>query len=242
MSGHSRWAQIKHHKAGADAKKGALFSKLARSISVAARDGGTNPETNAKLRQAIEYARGAGLPKDNVERAIARAESALDVAGLKSVEYEAYGPGGVALLMSGLTDNSNRTTNEIKKILSGHNGRLAETGSVSWMFDTKMLIPFPMNERTAEELELALIDAGAEETERADDTMHVLIEPERLNAFLETTRSRGLESSPASLIKIPKSAAELDPARMQEISRLGEELEGHPDIHEVWTNAKERGL
>lgn len=145
MSGHSRWAQIKHKKAGTDAKRGAAFSKLIRLITVAAREGGPDPEANFKLRQVMDQARAAGLPKDNIERAAARAKGSEETANLRAVEYEVYGPGGSAFLVSGLTDNPNRTTGEIKRLVDEYGGRLATAGSVAWMFERRIVVEFQVS-------------------------------------------------------------------------------------------------
>jgi YebC/PmpR family DNA-binding regulatory protein len=239
MSGHSKWAQIKHKKAGTDAKRGALFSKLARTISVAARDGGANPDLNAHLRQAIEYASNAGLPKENIERAISRAESASDIANLKSVEYEAYGPGGIALIIAGLTDNSNRTTNEVKRILADHGGRLADTGSVAWMFDQRVLASFPVDAESPDTIELSLIDAGAEDTVLDEGRIEAIVTPENLGSFLK--KAKGVELVPTSthLIAVPKSRTEPTAEDTETLIKLMEALDEHPDVQEVWTNARE---
>lgn len=239
MSGHSKWAQIKHRKAGTDAKKGALFSKLARIISVAARDGGANPETNTKLRQAIEQARGAGLPKGNVERAVDRAASASDVQNVKAVEYEAYGPGGLAVLISGLTDNSNRTTNEVKRILADHGGRLAETGSVGWMFERRILATFPLASTSAEQLELLLIDAGATDTNVGENSVEAMIAPDDVSAFTEKMKSSGCMPSHTEFIAVPKTPVALATEEGARAKTLIELLEDHPDVNEVWTNIRE---
>lgn len=239
MSGHSKWAQIKHKKAGTDARRGILFSKLARAISVAARDGGANPDTNAKLRQAIEYAGSAGLPKENIERAIARAEHAADVANLKAVEYEAYGPGGIALLIAGLTDNSNRTTNEVKRILADYGGRLADVGNVAWMFDQRVLASFPADTASLDAGELSLIDAGAEDTTMYERHIDAIVPPERLGSFLEKAGASGLIPTTTHLIAVPKSTIEPTAEDAATLAKLTDALEGHADVQEIWTNARE---
>jgi len=239
MSGHSKWTQIKHKKAGTDAKRGALFSKLARTISVAARDGGANPNLNARLRQAIEYASNAGLPKENIERAVSRAESASDIANLKPVEYEAYGPGGTALIIAGLTDNSNRTTNEVKRILADHGGRLADAGSVAWMFDQRVLVSFPVEGESLDTIELSLIDAGAEDTAADTDHIEAIVVPENLGLFLEKAKKVGLAPTSTHLIAVPKSKIKATAEVVETLTKLTDALDEHPDVQEVWTNARE---
>lgn len=239
MSGHSRWAQVKHRKAGADAKKGTLFSKLSRVISIAARDGGANPEANVKLRQAIDQARSAGLPKENIERALERAESSADVANLTAVEYEAFGPGGAALLISGLTDNANRTTHEVKKILAEHGGRWSDGGSVAWMFERKIIVSFASRKENAADMELALIDAGATDTAIADGQVEGIVAPETLSSFLARASAAGLAPSSQHLVWIATTTVALDPVKQAEVERLVNALEDHADITEVWTNMQE---
>ncbi|OHA08353.1 MAG: hypothetical protein A3A44_03045 [Candidatus Sungbacteria bacterium RIFCSPLOWO2_01_FULL_60_25] len=241
MSGHSKWAQIKHQKAGTDAKRGALFSKLARIVTVAARDGGANPDMNAKLRQAVEQAREAGVPKDNIERAILRATgSGADAAALRAFEYEAYGPGGSAFLVAGLTDSPNRTTNEIKRILEERGGRLAASGSVLWMFERKVAfaLPLPPTERR-DELELALIDSGADAIEADANALHVLVPPERAARFAERLGARGIAPLRSSLIALPKTSVPLGPTDAASAAALAAALEEQDDVTGVSTNVRE---
>lgn len=242
MSGHSRWAQIKHKKAGADAKRGALFSKLGRFIAVAARDGGTDPNVNARLRQAMEQAREAGMPKENIERAIARAKSTADTGALQPLEYEAYGPGGSAYLLWGLTDNSNRTTNEIKHILSERGGRLAPAGSVTWLFLRKVVLEFTIQEGSNEDLELALIDAGAEDTGKSQTCFQALVPPEKLESFLNAVSARSLVPVRTTFVAVPKQTIALDGNTYEMAKALAETLEEHNDINEVWTNFDSGGI
>ncbi len=239
MSGHSKWAQIKHKKAGTDAKRGALFSKLIRLITVAAKEGGSDLAANFKLRQTLAQARSAGLPKENIERAIARSSSASgDSPDLKRVEYEAYGPGGSGYLISGLTDNSNRTTAEIKHLLEKFGGRLAASGSVAWMFDRRILIELPIPPANAEETELALIDAGAENTnaDQESSRLQAVVNPEEFEVFQEKIKELGLTMVESAFAAIPKNTIELDPAAQNKAAALIEALEDHPDINDVWTN------
>ena len=236
MAGHSRWAQIRHKKAGTDAKRGALFSKLARPIALAARDGGGDPALNPKLRQAMEQAREAGMPKENIERAILRGSGGGEAANLSSVEYEAYGPGGSAFLIAGLTDNPNRTTNEIKNILDKFGGRLAEAGSVAWLFRRAVVFEFDLPAASsAEVLELALIDAGAIDTEASRDTLRVLVAPESSEAFQKHIASRGLVARRQYLAAIPQNPLALDPAIRSRVEALREALDEDPDVTDIWT-------
>ncbi|RJQ37215.1 YebC/PmpR family DNA-binding transcriptional regulator [Candidatus Parcubacteria bacterium] len=237
MAGHSRWAQIKHQKSGTDAKRGVLFSKLGRIITIAARDGGPDPAMNPKLRQAVDQARAAGVPKDNIERAIQRAAGSADAANLRAMEYEAYGPGGAAFLIAALTDSPNRTTNEVKRLLDDHGGRLAETGSVAWMFERKIAIALPPPPATArDEFELFLIDGGAEAIEEDDDALHVLIAPDRSAAFIAHLTTRGAAPLSTALTAISKNPMTLSPADKTAAATLAAELEDHADVTDVWTN------
>jgi|SRR3989338_8099590 len=238
MSGHSKWAQIKHQKAGTDAKRGTLFSKLARMITVAARDARGNPDMNPKLRQAVEQAREAGLPKDNIERAIERATgSGADATALRAFAYEAYGPGGSAFLITGLTDSQNRTTNEIKRILDEHGGRLAESGSVAWMFERKVAftLPLPQAEQR-DECELYLIDGGADAIETDAEALCVLVQPERAARFPEHLAARGIIPLRSALTAIPKTSIALGPEDAATVEELAAALLDQDDVTDVWTN------
>lgn len=237
MSGHSKWTQIKHKKAGTDAKRGALFSKLTRLITASAREGGGDPNANFKLRQAVDQARAAGLPKDNIERAIARSStSGAEDANLKEVEYEAYGPGGSAFLISGLTDNSNRTTNEIKHLLEDHGGRLAASGSVAWMFERRIVFEFAPEGRDTETTELALIDAGADDTRVEAGFILASLAPEKANDFEQAAAALGLKATTSSFVAIPKNTVVLNDKDLTAASALSEALENHQDINDVWVN------
>ncbi len=239
MAGHSRWAQIRHKKAGSDAKRGALFSKLARVIAVASREGGADPRANPKLRSAIEQARDAGLPKENIERAIARGGGGAEGENLRPLEYEAYGPGGIAILMSALSDNPNRTTGELKRILADGGGRMAEAGSVGWMFERRIAVDFVRPAADPEDAELALIDAGAEDTGLLEDRIRALVIPERQDAFLQSANGRGLTPLASSLVLIPKNPIALGLAERQDADSLTAALGEHPDVIDVWTNLAE---
>ncbi|MBI2055499.1 MAG: YebC/PmpR family DNA-binding transcriptional regulator [Candidatus Sungbacteria bacterium] len=229
---------MKHKKAGTDAKRAAIFSKLSRLITAAAAEGGSDPEANFKLRQAVDQAREAGMPKGNIERATERASSSgRDGISFHAVEYEAYGPGGSAFLISGLTDNSNRTTGEIKRIIDDFGGRLAGAGSVAWMFDRRVIMEFAPPNQKSDEMELELIDAGAEDVLRREDRIQAVIRPEKCDAFQRAINDRGLLPVSASVIAArPRNAIALDQKDLTAAEAMISALEDHPDINDVWTN------
>lgn len=239
MSGHSHWARVKHKKTGTDAKRGAVFSKLIRLITVAAKEGGPDPEANFKLRQVMDQARAAGLPKDNIERAAARAKGSMETDNLRAVEYEIYGPSGSVFLVSGLTDNPNRTTGEIKRLVDNHGGRLAAAGGVNWMFDRRMVVEFQTNRETAEETELSLIDAGAEDTTIGDGMVKAVVAPENYDAFQKIISPLALKLESSLFTAVPKNTVGLNPDDQTKAEAIIAALEEHPDIDEVWTNIAE---
>ncbi|MEK9148297.1 MAG: YebC/PmpR family DNA-binding transcriptional regulator [Patescibacteria group bacterium] len=238
MAGHSRWAQVKHKKAGSDARRGMLFSKLGRLISVAAREGGANPDTNPKLRQVIDQARASGIPKENIERAIEHGAGGPEPAKLRAMEYEAYGPGGMALVISVVTDNPNRTLADIKRILGEFGGRLAEAGSVTWMFERRYAADFALPGEGAEEFELRLIDAGAEDIARIPERLRAVVRPEGWSSFQSTIQDRGLTPLAIESIVVSKNMVAVDPQNKNRSATLVQTLEDHPDVTEVWTNLK----
>lgn len=234
MSGHSKWAQIKHKKAATDAKKGKLFSQLSRAITVATKSG-ADSDMNAALRFAIEKARQANMPASNIEKAIRRAGE-KDAAILTEVRYEAYGPGGVALLIEGITDNTNRTSNEVKRILQKHDGKLAEPGAVSWMFVKKEV--FSVSEdigSKTEEVELLLIDAGAEDIIKEEGGVRIVADPGRAEAVLATLGRRHITAE-ASTEWVAQSTVALNKTDQQAVQRLYEALEEYEDITHVSSN------
>ncbi|MBI2175305.1 MAG: YebC/PmpR family DNA-binding transcriptional regulator [Parcubacteria group bacterium] len=220
MSGHSKWAQIKHKKAATDAKKGKLFSQLSRAITLAAKTGRTDPEMNAALRLAVEKARQANMPASNI------------------VRYEAYGPGGAALLIEGITDNTNRTSNEVKRILQTHGGKLAAPGSVGWMFNKKEVFTVSTKDGdTTEALELAFIDAGAEDITKEDKALRVIVAPERAEE-VRTAMERLHITAESSAEWITQNTVLLNAADQHAMLQLYEALEEHEDITHVSSNEK----
>src|ERR687888_2079955 len=211
MAGHSKWAQIKRKKGAADARLGQLFAKLARAITVAARDGGGDPDGNAALANAIEKAKALRMPKENIERAIARGTGAgADATAIESVTYEGYGPGGVAILIECLTDNRNRTAAEIRHIFTRADANLGEPGSVAWMFEKKGVLLVDANRYSEDDL-MAAIDAGAEDLSSEGDSIRIVCEPARLRAVREALEASGVEVQSTEQSMLPKSVVDVGP-------------------------------
>lgn len=238
MAGHSKWAQIKRQKAAADFRKGQIFSKLAREIQVAVREGGPNPEANVRLRMAIERARREGMPKDTIEGAIAKASGAAGGGEqYETVVYEGYGPGGIAIMAIALTDNRNRTASEVRHAFTKHGGSLGESGSVAWQFDTVGQIVVPLDGRDADEVALLAIDAGARDFEIDDGTLVITTEPELLSEVVEKLQEAGIPVQQADIQRVPQTTVELEGSQAQTALKLLEALEDLDDIQEVYTNA-----
>lgn len=238
MSGHSKWSTIKRAKGAADAKRGALFTKLSREIIQAAKQGGGDPTMNFKLRLAVQRAKDANMPHDNIERAIAKATGAGADDNLEEITYEGYGPGGTALLLSVLTDNRNRTVAEIRHQFSRAGGNLGENGSVAWQFEPKGLITVPVNGSDPEELALQAIDAGAEDVEVHGETVEVKTEPSSLEEVRKALESAGLAIENADFAMVPKVMVDLDEKGQHQAMRLIEALEDLEDVQRVYSNAE----
>jgi YebC/PmpR family DNA-binding regulatory protein len=236
MSGHSKWSSIKHKKGAADAKRGKLFSKLARAIIVAARDGGGDPEHNPTLATAIQKARDASMPKDNIQRAIDRGTGAgADGAAIERILYEGYGPGGVAILVEALTDNRNRASAEIRFAFSSHGGSLGEPGSVAYLFEKKGAIVVDGG-RYGEDDVIVAIDAGAEDVREDGDKLRVLCDPSDLSAVREALEGAGVEIESAGLATEPKSLVEVKGQEAERLLKLLDALDEQDDVDEVFAN------
>jgi YebC/PmpR family DNA-binding regulatory protein len=236
MSGHSKWASIKHKKKAVDAKKGKAFTKLSRAIQVAAREGGGDPAGNAPLALAIQKARDASMPKDNIERAIAKGTgSDADAAAFETVVYEGYGPGGVAILVDALTDNRNRTSSEVRHLFSKFGGNLGEPGSVAWTFDKKgeLLVD---GTRYSEDDLMAAIDAGAEDLSLDDDVWEIVTGPTDLTAVREALEGEGVELQSAELVMRPTTTTPVEEGQVGSLMRLIDELEENDDVQGVHAN------
>jgi YebC/PmpR family DNA-binding regulatory protein len=236
MSGHSKWASIKHKKAATDAKRGKQFTKLARAITVAARDGGGDPDGNPALATAVQKARDASMPKDNIQRAINRGTGeGSDAATIERILFEGYGPGGAAILVDALTDNRNRTAAEVRHAFSRHHGSLGEPGSVAWIFEKRGVILVD-GSRYGEDDLIAAIDAGAEDVREDGDLLRVLSEPSDLAAVREALESSGVEVQSGDLAMEPKSTVEVKGNDAKALLGLIESLEEHDDVDEVHAN------
>ena len=238
MSGHSKWSSIKHKKGAADAKRGKLFSKLSRAIMVAAREGGPDPAANLALQNAVEKARSYSMPKDNIERAIAKGSGAdADGSAYETVIYEGYGPDGVAVLVEALTDNRNRTASDVRHLFSKNGGNLGTTGAVAWLFERRGLVIVDAESVDEDELVLAAADAGAEDVERDGSVFQVSTPPELLASVREAIESAGIVIDSAGLSLVPKTTVAVsEEASAKKLMRLIDALEENDDVQDVWSN------
>ena len=237
MAGHSKWAQIKRKKGATDAKRGQLFSKLTRAIIVASRDGGPDPAGNLALQNAIEKAREASMPKENIERAIARGSGAAgDGAAYETVTYEGYGPAGVAVYVEAVTDNRNRTAADVRSIFTKSDGSLGESGSVAWLFERRGVV-LVSGAADEDELLLAAAEGGADDVEREGDSWRVTSAPEALAAVREALTAGGFTVESADLTLVPKTTVELaDESAARKLIRLMYALEDNDDVQDVYAN------
>ena len=237
MSGHSKWSTIKHQKGQADARRGKLFTKLAREITVGARKGGPDPNMNPTLRLAIERARQSNMPMDNIERAIKRATGVGgEGAALEEIIYEGYSPGGAAIMVVALTDNRNRAASEVRKAFDRHNSKLGEIGSVAWIFETKGVITLKEDPHKADEIALEAIDLGAEDFTVEDSSIDLTTTPEGFETLRQGLADRGLNLIQAEVTLVPKTLAPLDEHAAERTLRLLDSLEELDDVQRVYTN------
>jgi YebC/PmpR family DNA-binding regulatory protein len=236
VSGHSKWSSIKHRKAAADAKRGQQFTKLARAITVAAREGGGDPAANPALATAAQKARDLSMPKDNIQRAIDRGTGAGgDAAAIERVVFEGYGPGGAAILVEALTDNRNRTSAEVRHAFSKHRGNLGEPGSVAWIFEKRGVVVID-GESYGEDDLIAAIDAGAEDVQRDGDILKVVTDPGDLAVVREALERAGVEVQSSDLAMEPRNLVEVDESEAPTLLRLLDALEEQDDVNEVHAN------
>jgi YebC/PmpR family DNA-binding regulatory protein len=236
VSGHSKWASIKHKKAVTDARRGRLFTKLARAITVAAREGGGDPDGNAALATAIQKARDASMPKDNIERAVAKGTGeGGDADAIETVLYEGYGPGGVALLIEALTDNRNRTGAEVRHALSKHGGNLGEPGSVSYLFDKRGVVVVDASRYSEDDL-IPAIDAGADDIAVDEDVFEILTDPGSLAAVHEALAEAGVDVDSYEVVQRPKTQVPVDEGQAAKLVKLIDALEDNDDVNAVHAN------
>lgn len=237
MSGHSKWAGIKHKKAVVDAKRGKIFTRIIREITIAARQGGPNPDNNPRLRKAIEAAKDANMPSDNIKKAIQRGTGEIPGTVYEEVVYEGYGPGGVAVMLEATTDNRNRTTSEIRKIFSQHGGSLGENGCVSWMFSSKGYIAVEKSKVSEEQLLALALEAGAEDFRTEDDDYYEIITlVENFEKVKKTLEEKNIPIATAEVTMLPQTYIKLTGADAQKMLSLMEELEEHDDVKNVYAN------
>jgi YebC/PmpR family DNA-binding regulatory protein len=236
MSGHSHWATIKRSKGAADAKRGLVFTKLARELQVAARDGGADAGSNFRLRLVMDKARQASMPKESIERAILRGTGQLKGESIEEITYEGYGPQGTAVIVEVVTDNKNRSVSEVRRIFTRHGGNLGETGSVSWMFERKGYLSLAPKDGEAEELALVAIDAGAEDVKVDKELVEVFTKVEDLKLVRETLEAEDLELDTVQLSWVPKALLQLEEKATVQNMRLIEALEELEDVQQVYSN------
>jgi len=237
MAGHSPWANIKHRKAAVDAKRGKLWTKLSKAIIVAAKMGGGDPESNLRLRYAINDAKAVSMPKDNIERAIKRGTGEIAGGEVEEVLYEGYGPGGAAILCEIMTDNRNRTAPEIRKIFDTHGGKLGGTNCVAWMFERKGLFIIAANKVDEERLMELVLDAGADDLKREGDAFQVTCPPEAFNAVSDALAKAGIEPDSKQLTRVPSSTVEIrDVETARSVLALMTTLDDHDDVQSVASN------
>jgi YebC/PmpR family DNA-binding regulatory protein len=236
MSGHSKWHTIKHKKGAADAKRGKIFTRLIKELTVAARAGGGDPDMNPRLRTVIAEAKQQNMPADNIKRAIRRGTGEEEGLTYDEVTYEGYGPGGVAILVDTLTDNRNRTVSEIRHIFTKFGGNLGETNSVAWMFDKRGLVTLDKQKADEETLMGAVLDAGADDMKDDGSAWEIVSAPETHQAVVDAVKKLGVEPDTAQIAMLPQNYVKLEGRAAQQMLKLMEQLEDHDDTRNVWSN------
>ena len=236
MSGHSKWSQIKRQKGANDAKRGAVFTKIAREISIAAREGGGDPDANYRLRLAIEKARAVNMPADNIKRAIEKAAGGSAAEQYEEIVYEGYGPGGVAILVEAATDNRNRTAADVRAMFTKNGGSLAGAGAVAWQFEPRGVVAVSRDGKDADDIALAAIDAGAEDVDTESDPIEVITDPGQLEALRKALEGAGVAVELAEVTMQPKTPIEVDENVARQNLRLIEALEDLDDVQRVTAN------
>ena len=236
MSGHSKWATIKHKKGAADAKRGKVFTRIIKELTVAARQGGGDPEMNPRLRTVVADAKANNMPRENIDRAIRRGTGEEPGVTYDEITYEGYGPGGVALMIETLTDNKNRTVGEIRHLLDKHAGNLAAENSVAWMFSRKGQIFVAKGKIEEDKLLSAVLDAGAEDMNDDDDGWEIVCAPEHFEAVRDAVKALGVEPESAAVAMVPQNYVKLVGREAQQMLKLMEAIEDHDDVQHVWAN------
>jgi YebC/PmpR family DNA-binding regulatory protein len=237
MSGHSKWANIKHKKAKMDAQKGKIYTKFSKMIIVAVREGGPDPNANSRLKDIIEKAKEVNMPNENIMRAIKRGSGELGGADYEEIMYEGYGPGGVAILLEVTTDNRNRTAGELRHLFDKYGGNLGEAGCVAWMFEKKGLIIIEKSENiSVDDIMISAIDAGADDVEEQDDSIEITTSPEQFEAVKKALESSNIALSSAEITYLPKTTITLSGKESESLERLLDALEEHDDVQNVYHN------
>jgi len=236
MSGHSKWHSIKHKKGAADAKRGKVFTRIIKELTIAARHGGGDPDSNPRLRTVIADAKAVNMPADNIKRAIRRGTGEEPGLTYEEAMYEGYGPGGAAVMIDTLTDNKNRTVGELRHMLTKHGGNLGETNSVAWMFEKKGYIVVEKSKADEETLLAAALDAGADDMRDDEDNWEVVSTPEAFPAVRDAIKSLSIEPASAEVAMLPQNYVKLEGKTAQQMVRLMEALEEHDDVRHVWSN------
>ena len=236
MSGHSKWHSIKHKKGAADAKRGKIFTRLIKELTVAARAGGGDPDMNPRLRTIVAEAKASNMPRENIERAIRRGTGQEPGVSYEEAQYEGYGPGGAALIIEVLTDNKNRTAGEIRHLLEKHGGNLAAAGAVSWMFSKKGYIVIEKSKADEEKLMSAVLDAGADDLQDDGDNWEVLSAPDAFQGVRDAVKQLGIEPASAEVSMIPQNYVKLEGKSAQQMVKLMDALDDHDDVQHVWSN------
>lgn len=238
MSGHSKWAQIKRQKGVADAQRGQLFTKLSKEIIIAAKAGGPDPAANFRLRLAVQKAKDANMPADNIDRAIKKGAGGGEGANVEEVTYEGFGPAGTAVIVEAATDNRNRTVAEVRNVFARAGGNLGENGSVSWNFETRGVLNISPGGADGDEIALTAIDAGAEDVQVTGDSIDIYTQPADLEAVKRAIEDRGVKVASAETQRVPKTTVQLDERAAVQTLRLVEKLEGLDDVQKVYFNAE----
>jgi YebC/PmpR family DNA-binding regulatory protein len=236
MSGHSKWSTIKHKKGAADAKRGKIFTRIIKELAIAARDGGSDPDSNPRLRTVVADAKANNMPRGNIERAIRRGTGEEPGVSYEEILYEAYGPGGVAVLVQTVTDNRNRTVGEMRHLLSKHNGNLVSENSVAWMFTKKGQIFVERPGVDEEALLAAVLDAGADDVTDDENGWEIICPPDQFEVVRDAVKALGIEPPSAEVAMIPQNYVKLEGKEAQQMLKLLEAIDDHDDVQSVWAN------